>query len=86
MIAVKEITERSNISVVGLHEHTGSGISKQIKFMSMNNLLNIATPENFPSLKFIDFGGGLKIPYKPTSKKIDFVIFEKNNFYLFRFL
>lgn len=74
--SVKEITERSNISVVGLHEHTGSGIGETDKvYESMNNLLNIATPENFPSLKFIDFGGGLKIPYKPTSKKIDFAIF-----------
>lgn len=74
--AVKEITDKYKIKVVGLHEHTGSGIGETDKvYESMNNLLNIADPKIFPHLKFIDFGGGLKVPYKPTSKKIDFAIF-----------
>lgn len=74
--SVKEITDKYNIKVVGLHEHTGSGIGETDKvYESMNNLLNIADPNTFPNLKFIDFGGGLKVPYKPTSKKIDFACF-----------
>lgn len=74
--AIKEITDKYKIEVVGLHEHTGSGIGETDKvYESMNNLLNIADPKIFPNLKFIDFGGGLKVPYKPTSKKIDFAIF-----------
>ncbi|MPN38317.1 hypothetical protein SDC9_185841 [bioreactor metagenome] len=33
----------------------------------------IATPENFPDLEFLDFGGGFKVPYKPDEKRVDYV-------------
>ncbi len=77
--AVKEITDKYKITVVGLHEHTGSGIGETEKFYEgMKNLLNIASNENFPNLEFIDFGGGIKVPYKPTSQRIDLELFGKN--------
>lgn len=70
---VKEIIKEYNIKVIGLHEHTGSGIGETEKvFESIKNLLSIAKKENFPDLEFIDFGGGLKVPYKPTTPKIDY--------------
>lgn len=76
---VRKVTNKYNIKVVGLHEHTGSGIGETEKFYeSMNNLLKIASRNNFPDLEFIDFGGGFKVPYKPTSKRIDFVSFGEN--------
>ena len=69
---VSEIAGKNNIKIVGLHEHTGSGIGEEDKvYESMNNLLKIADSEKFPHLKFVDFGGGLKVPYKPTSRRID---------------
>ena len=74
--SVKEIIKKCNIKVVGLHEHTGSGIGETDKvYESMTNLLKIATQENFPDLQFIDFGGGFKIPYKATTKRIDYASF-----------
>ncbi len=70
---VKEIVAQYNLKVIGLHEHTGSGIQDESVYMSMKALMNIATPENFPDLKFVDFGGGFKVPYRPDEKRIDYV-------------
>ena len=76
---VKEIKEKYNLKIIGLHEHTGSGISETEKvYQSMTNLLNIAKRDFFPELKFIDFGGGFKVDYFPTSNKIDYKNFGKN--------
>jgi len=75
---VLEIVRKYNLKVTGLHEHTGSGISDTNKFLeSANNLLEIATKDNFPDLEFIDFGGGFKVPYKKDEKRIDYVAFGK---------
>ena len=71
---VKEIVAKYNLKVVGLHEHTGSGLQHTSSvFKSMENLMAIATPENFPELRFMDFGGGFKVPYEPDEKKVDYV-------------
>ncbi len=72
------IARENNIRIVGLHEHTGSGISDTGKvFQSMENLLNIVNPTDFPDLEFIDFGGGFKARYSPEEKVIDYVEFGK---------
>ncbi len=73
---VLEITKEYGIKILGLHEHTGSGISDLSKvFQSMNNLLDIVNPIDFPDLKFIDFGGGFKVPYHPEEAPVDYVQF-----------
>lgn len=70
---VKEILEKYNLKVTGLHEHTGSGIAEKEKvYQSMKNLLGVAKKEDFPDLEFIDFGGGFKVPYEPGEKRIDY--------------
>lgn len=75
---VKSIAQKYNLRIVGLHEHTGSGIGTTEQFFeSMNNLLSIATKENFPDLEFIDFGGGLKVNYTPLAKEINWKEFGK---------
>jgi diaminopimelate decarboxylase len=69
----KKIIKKHNLKVVGLHEHTGSGIAEAEKvYKSMKNILAIATKDNFPDLRFIDFGGGFKVPYNPDEKRIDY--------------
>ena len=71
---VKEMIAKYNLKVVGLHEHTGSGLQHTSSvFKSMENLMAIATPENFPDLRFLDFGGGFKVPYKPEEERVDYV-------------
>lgn len=71
---VKAIAAKYNLKVVGLHEHTGSGLQRtESVFKSMKNLMSIATPENFPHLRFMDFGGGFKVPYRPDESRVDYV-------------
>ena len=67
------IAKENNIKIVGLHEHTGSGIADTGKvFQSMQNLLGIINPEDFPDLEFVDFGRGFKVPYEPGEVEIDY--------------
>jgi diaminopimelate decarboxylase len=76
---VLEIVKRYDLTVVGLHEHTGSGLYDENKvYESMKNLLSIASPGNFPSLRFIDFGGGFAVPYRPDDTKINYEKFGNN--------
>ena len=75
---VKQVADMYSLKVVGIHEHTGSGVGETEKvYESMTNLLSIATPDNFPNLEFVDFGGGFKVPYRPTTKRIDYAKFGK---------
>ncbi|MFH1316374.1 MAG: diaminopimelate decarboxylase [Candidatus Woesearchaeota archaeon] len=85
LVKIKSIVSNYNLKVVGLHEHTGSGISDTGKIMqSMKNLLNIVTKENFPDLRFVDFGGGFKVPYKPDEKRIDYSSFGNKILEIFK--
>ncbi len=60
------IAAEYHLSIVGVHEHTGSGIDDTAKvYDAMNALLQAATPERFPNLRFVNFGGGFKVPYHP---------------------
>ena len=71
---VKALVKEGNLRVIGLHEHTGSGLQHaESVYQSMDNLMAIATPENFPNLEFLDFGGGFKVPYKPEDRRVDYV-------------
>ena len=71
---VKGIVREGKLKVIGLHEHTGSGLQRTDSvYRSMENLMAIATPENFPDLEFLDFGGGFKVPYKPGEERVDYV-------------
>ena len=71
---VLAIVREYKMKVVGLHEHTGSGIQKPESFhAAMKALMSVATCENFPDLEFLDFGGGFKVPYRPDEASIDYV-------------
>ena len=71
---VKALVKEGNLRVIGLHEHTGSGLQHaESVYQSKDNLMAIATPENFPDLEFLDFGGGFKVPYKPEERRVDYV-------------
>ena len=71
---VVAIAAKYDLHVVGLHEHTGSGLQHtESVFQSMKNLMSLATKERFPELEFLDFGGGFKVPYKPDEERVDYV-------------
>lgn len=67
---VKQIVRRGNLKVVGLHEHTGSGLQRcESVYRSMENLMAIAVPENFPGSRISRFGGGFKVPYQARMRR-----------------
>ena len=71
---VVQIARKYDLHIVGLHEHTGSGLQHtESVFQSMKNLMALATRERFPELEFLDFGGGFKVPYKPGEERVDYV-------------
>ena len=71
---VAAIAREYDLHIVGLHEHTGSGLQHtESVFQSMKNLMSLATADRFPELEFLDFGGGFKVPYKPDEARVDYV-------------
>ena len=75
-----DIAERYDLSVVGIHEHIGSGILETGKFLAaMNVLLSVIKKhkDKLKDLEFVDFGGGLGVPYRLDQKPIDIGEFGK---------
>lgn len=67
---VKEIARRHDLEIRGLHQHIGSGIlNTEILWKAMQVLLDAA--ESFPDVRFLNFGGGLGIAYRPDERELD---------------
>tara|TARA_Y100000310_G_scaffold337505_1_gene424721 strand:- start:499 stop:1713 length:1215 start_codon:yes stop_codon:yes gene_type:complete len=82
---VKAICKKYNLKIVGIHEHAGSGIPESVQILrAMKNILNIVTKENFPDLRFVDFGGGFQVPYHPGEPRKDYATFGKLAVKMFR--
>jgi len=64
------LVEKFRLNIVGLHIHTGSDILDAEVFLRGGNVLFEAAME-FPNLKFLDFGGGFKVAYKPQDVATD---------------
>jgi diaminopimelate decarboxylase len=62
------VAEDSGRKVVGLHAHIGSGVDQIAPLLeSARRLLDLSA--DFPNLRFINFGGGLSIPYRPGEQE-----------------
>jgi diaminopimelate decarboxylase len=80
---VLRIMQQYHLRIIGLHEHTGSGIKNMsVTFGSMRQLMQIAL--QFPNLQFLDFGGGFPVPYNPQEKRIHLQQFGKQATQLFK--
>lgn len=67
---VRNIAEKYNLRIVGLHQHIGSGILDETIFLrAMDALLTTAT--QFSDLEFLDFGGGFGITYTPEETPLN---------------
>lgn len=67
---VLDMAERHGLQIIGLHQHIGSGImSTTTLWQAMSVLLDAA--HAFPYVHFLNFGGGLGIPYGPDDEPID---------------
>jgi len=61
------VVEDSGRKVVGLHAHIGSGIDSVQPLLASAQRL-IETAASFPNLKWINFGGGISVPYRPGDR------------------
>ena len=66
----KRIIEDYNVKVVGIHQHTGSGLSDEDDFYQGITFLT-ALIDLFPDLKIVKVGGGIGVPYREGQKSID---------------
>lgn len=67
---ILESVAKHKLQIVGLHIHTGSDILDAEVFLQGGNVLFEAAMK-FPDLKFLDFGGGFKVAYKPNDVSTD---------------
>ncbi|MFZ2906893.1 MAG: diaminopimelate decarboxylase [Cyclobacteriaceae bacterium] len=67
---ILDCVKKHDIQVSGLHVHTGSEIGDLEVFFKVADVL-FSAARNFPSLKFLDFGGGFKVAYKPGDSVTD---------------
>lgn len=57
------LVKKENLFIAGLHIHTGSEIKDVEVFMKVADIFFDLVP-HFPELRFLDLGGGFKVPYK----------------------
>lgn len=67
---VLKVVQAYDLNVIGLHVHTGSDILDATVFLKGAEILFDAARE-FKGLKFLDFGGGFKVAYKPGDVATD---------------
>src|SRR5688572_26833831 len=60
---ILDVRKQYDIQISGLHVHTGSEIGDIDVFLKVADVL-FSAAHQFPSLKFLDFGGGFKVAYK----------------------
>lgn len=65
------LTKKNNITVVGLHAHSGSGILTS-DLWQQTALMLASLTDQFPLVRSINLGGGLGIVEKPGQHPLDF--------------
>lgn len=61
---VERVVKSMGVRVEGIHMHTGSDILDVGVFLEASEIL-LETAFRFPELKYVDFGSGFKVAYKP---------------------
>lgn len=66
----RAILTEFDLTLVGLNQHIGSGFLEPSRYLeAAATLLRLA--EGFPTLEFVDFGGGFGIPYRAGQERLD---------------
>ncbi len=66
--SARMIVEDSGRKIVGIHAHIGSGIDDIWPLVQSARRLLELTPD-FANLRFVNFGGGISVPYRPGEKE-----------------
>jgi len=78
---VYSLAQDLGFTPIGIHTHIGSGILDPEPFMlAVETLMDVAgkvKEQSGVKFEFIDFGGGLGIPYTPEESKLDIETFSK---------
>lgn len=72
----QKICADSEITIKGIHSHIGTTIMDIAPFKETMDVVLEAAKE-FEGLDFVDFGGGIGIPYKPGQKEVDLIEFGR---------
>lgn len=64
------LVKKENLFIAGLHVHTGSEIRDVDVFMKVADIFFDLVP-HFPEARFLDLGGGFKVPYKEEETGTD---------------
>lgn len=67
---INAIVDKYGVVINRLHIHTGSEILEVDVFRKMSDVL-FGLTDRFKDVKYIDFGGGFKVAYKPSDKVTD---------------
>ncbi|TAH26620.1 MAG: diaminopimelate decarboxylase [Cytophagales bacterium] len=67
---VYEIAKKYKLQISGVHVHSGSDFKSADAFIKASEVL-FGVARNFEDLKFIDFGSGFKVAYKPNDHATD---------------
>ncbi len=74
--AIHDIANRYELTIVGLHQHIGSGImDTETLWQAISVILDASV--SFKDLRFINVGGGLGIPYRPDESSLDMSSFDR---------
>lgn len=65
-----EVAKKYDLKIVGIHEHIGTSILKSEQLLKSVEVL-LQEADKFPDLKYVNFGGGVGIKYKPEDVEID---------------
>ncbi len=66
----RAIAREHGLTIVGLHQHIGSGLFELDLFMEALDAL-LALLVDFPDLEFVDAGGGFGVPYREDEQHLD---------------
>ncbi len=87
-VEVYELAQELGFNPVGMHSHIGSGILDPDPFkLAIESTIDIAGKvheETGIDFEFVDFGGGVGIPYTPDEECVDIDTFAKENIGLFK--
>ena len=71
---LERLVTAADVTVTGLHAHTGSGILDPDNWNAVAEQL-AAAAERFPEVEVLDLGGGIGVPEKTGDEKFDLVQF-----------
>jgi diaminopimelate decarboxylase len=73
---ILKVAAARKLRIIGVHQHIGSGIREVEKFgEAMEVLLTVLRKHKLPDLEYVNFGGGIGVPYRPAEKPIDLKTF-----------